>query len=89
MYFAQNTLATRPCFAGEQFTAADIMMHFALKLGGPIASGAEFDTKALLSGERDYLDDFPNVRAFMQRMAARPAFQRAMKSTMPKGPPPM
>ena len=89
MHFAENTLAARPYFAGSQFTAADIMMHFALKLGGPIASGAEFDTKALLSGERDYLDDFPNVRAFMQRMAARPAFQRAMKSTMPKGPPPM
>jgi glutathione S-transferase len=89
MHFAENTLASRPYFAGAQFTAADIMMHFALKLGGPIAFGAAFDTKALLSGERDYLDDFPNVRAFMQRMAARPAFQRAMKRTMPNGPPPM
>ena len=89
MHYAENVLATRPYFAGNAFTAADIMMHFALKLGGPIAAGAEFDTRALLSGEKDYLDDFPKVREFMQRIAARPAFQRAMKSTMPKGPPPM
>jgi len=39
--------------------------------------------------DTDYLADFPNVRDFMKRVAARPAFQRAMKSTMPKGPPSM
>jgi len=89
MHYADNTLAKRPYFAGDRFTAADIMMHFAMKLGGPIASGAEFNTTQLLARKRDYLDDFPNVRAFMQRVEARPAFQRAMKSTMPKGPPPM
>ena len=55
----------------------------------PIAAGAEFNVKALLSGDTDYLADFPNVKDFMKRMAARPAFQRAMKSTMPKGPPSM
>lgn len=89
MHYAENTLAKRPYFAGERFTAADIMMHFALKLGAPIAAGATFDVKTILSGEKDYLDGFPSVRAFMQRMAARPAFQRAMKTTMPAGPPPM
>src|SRR5262245_51447790 len=89
MHYADNTLAKRPYFAGGSFTAADIMMHFAMKLGGPIASGAEFNTKELLAREKDYLDDFPNVRKFMQRVEARPAFKRAMKSTMPKGPPPM
>jgi len=89
MHYAENTVAKRPYFAGNQFTAADIMMHFALKLGGPIAAGAEFDTKELLARKRDYLDDFPNTRKFMQRVEARPAFQRAMKTTMPKGPPPM
>jgi hypothetical protein len=29
------------------------------------------------------------VMGFLVRMAERPAFQRAMKSTMPKGPPAM
>jgi glutathione S-transferase len=89
MHYAENTLANRPYFAGNQFTAADIMMQFALKLGGPIAAGAEFNVKAILSGEKDYLAEFPKVKDFMQRMAARPAFQRAMKTTMPKGPPSM
>jgi glutathione S-transferase len=89
MHYAQNTLAKRPYFAGDQFTAADIMMHFALKLGAPIAAGADFNVKAILSGEKSYLDEFPAVADFMRRMAARPAFQRAMKTTMPKGPPAM
>ena len=65
------------------------MMHFALKLGGPIASGADLNVKDILSGKNDYYAAFPNVKEFMQRVQARPAFQRAMKSTMPKGPPPM
>ena len=89
MHYAENTLAKRTYFAGNQFTAADIMMHFALKLGAPIAAGADFNVKAILSGETDYLGALPNVKGFFQRMAARPAFQRAMKTTMPKGPPAM
>ena len=89
MHYAENSLAKRPYFAGNQFTAADIMMHFALKLGGPIAAGVDFNVRDILSGENDYYGPFPKVKDFMQRMQARPAFQRAMKSTMPKGPPPM
>jgi len=89
MHYADNTLAKRPYFAGNQFTAADIMMHFALKLGAPIAAGADFNVKEILSGEKQYLEPFPHVKDFVQRMAARPAFQRAMQTTMPKGPPAM
>lgn len=89
MHYANNTLAKRPYFAGGEFTAADIMMHFALKLGAPIAAGADFNVKEILSGEKNWLEEFPHVQDFVQRMAARPAFQRAMKSTMPKGPPAM
>ena len=89
MHYANNTLAKRPYFAGSEFTAADIMMHFALKLGAPIAAGADFNVKEILSGEKDWLEEFPHVQEYVQRMAARPAFQRAMKSTMPKGPPAM
>ncbi len=87
MHYANNTLAKHPYFAGSEFTAADIMMHFALKLGAPIAAGADFNVKEILSGEKNYLEQFPHVQDFVQRMSARPAFQRAMKSTMPKGPP--
>ena len=89
MHYAENTLAKRPYFAGNQFTAADIMMHFALKLGGPIATGADFNVKEILSGKHDYYSDFPNVKDFMQRVQSRPAFERAMRATMPNGPPPM
>src|SRR5512144_2178500 len=89
LHYAENTLARRPYFAGDQFTAADIMMHFPLKLGGPIASGADFNVKDILNGRNDYYVSFANVEAFTQRVQARPAFQRATKSTMPKGPPPM
>ncbi len=87
MHYANNTLAKRPYFAGNNFTAADIMMHFALKLGAPIAAGADFNVREILSGKQDWLESFPNIRSFMARMAARPAFQRAMQSTMPAGPP--
>ena len=38
LHYAENTLAKRPYFAGNQFTAADIMMHFPLKLGAPAAA---------------------------------------------------
>ena len=89
MHYAENTLSVRPYFAGETFTAADIMMHFPLKLGAPVASGTEFTIKDILSGENEYYGAFPSVKAYMQRLEARPAFQRAMKATMPNGPPAM
>ena len=72
MHYAENTLAKRPHFAGNQFTAADIMMHFALKLGAPIASGADFNVRSILSGETDYYVDFPKVKDFMQRVRHGP-----------------
>ena len=89
MHYAENTLSTRPYFAGEVFTAADIMMHFPLKLGAPVASGQEFSIKDILSGEKEYYGAFPSVKDYMQRIEGRPAFKRAMKATMPKGPPAM
>ena len=82
-------LATRPYFAGNSFTAADIMMHFPLKFGAPTAAHAKISIAEMIAGDGDYWSSFPKVKDFMDRMAARPAFQRAMKSTMPKGPPPM
>jgi glutathione S-transferase len=89
LHYAENTLAKRPYFAGDTFTAADIMMHFPLKLGAPLAAGVDFNIRMIQSTEHAYFDAFPHVRRWMDVMAARPAFQRAMKSTMPAGPPAM
>ena len=41
MFFVENVLAQRRYFAGENFTAADIMMHFPLKMGAAVATKTE------------------------------------------------
>lgn len=56
-------------FAGGQFTAADIMMLFPL-------------TTMRLSAPRD-LSPYPNIRAYLQRIGARPAYRRAMEKADP------
>jgi glutathione S-transferase len=53
-----------PHFAGEEFTAADIMMVFTL-------------TTMRAFSPRDH-SARPNILAYLQRIAARPAYQRAM-----------
>ena len=59
--------------------------NLALKSNGKVtASIREIQT---LDGA--YWEAFPRCRDFMARMAARPAFQRAMQTTMPNGPPSM
>ena len=87
MHYAENTLAKRPYFAGSAFTAADIMMHFTIKLGVPAATRSAADIKQIQTTDAPYWEEFPKLKDFMQRMAARPAVQRAMASTMPNGPP--
>jgi glutathione S-transferase len=89
LHYCENTLAKRPYFAGNSFTAADIMMHFPLKFGAPIAAEAKTTIAQMIAGDGEYWSAFPRLEDFMARMAERPAFQRAMKSTMPKGPPAM
>jgi len=89
LHYAENTLAKRPYFAGPRFTAADIMMHFPLKLGAPAAAQVAANIAQIQTLDGDYWNAFPRVKDFMFRMSERPAFQRAMKSTMPNGPPNM
>ena len=89
LHYCENTLAKRPYFAGDQFTAADIMMHFPLKLGTPAAAQVNANIREIQTQDAPYWDTFPHVKDFMLRMAARPAFQRAMATTMPNGPPNM
>ncbi|MEO5641334.1 MAG: glutathione S-transferase family protein [Sphingomicrobium sp.] len=62
-------------FAGAEFTAADIMMLF------PLTTGRVFVPRDLAP--------FPNIRAYLQRIGARPAFQRAMAKADPGFSPPL
>jgi glutathione S-transferase len=89
MYFVENVLAETRYFAGETFTAADIMMHFPLKMGAALATRNEVKIADMYRTDHAYLDQFPNVKRFLVEMHKRPAFQRAMERTIPNGPPSM
>jgi glutathione S-transferase len=65
----ERRLGEAPYFAGEAVTAADIMMVFPL-------------TTMRMFIPRD-LADFPNIRAYLQRIGARPAYRRAMEKGDP------
>ena len=60
----EQRLGQAPYFAGTDFTAADIMMVFAL-------------TTMRMFTPKD-LSGFPNILAYLRRIGARPAYQRAM-----------
>jgi glutathione S-transferase len=60
----ENRLGGVPYFAGEEFTAADIMMFF------PLSTMRAFT-------QRD-LSRLPHIRAYLKRIGERPAYQRAM-----------
>jgi len=62
--FWEDELGRSEWFAGDQFTAADIMMSF------PVEAGADraFDA-----------DTRPRLKAFLARIHARPAYQRALE----------
>ena len=60
----EQRLGEAAWFAGNEFTAADVMMVFMLT-SGRVHSGRE-------------LGDSPNLRAYLQRVGARPAYQAAM-----------
>jgi glutathione S-transferase len=84
--FAEAALVSRPYFAGTTFSAADIMMHFPLRIA-PLALQGVTAVTPLFADDRSGLARYPSVNAFLDRMAARPAFQRAMAATLPNGPP--
>ena len=62
-------LAKNDYFAGSEFTAADLIMFFPL-------------TTMRVFVPRD-LTPYPNIRAYLQRVGSRPAYQRAMKKADP------
>ncbi len=69
----EKRLGEAPYFAGDAFTAADIIMLFPL-------------TTMRLFSPRD-ISGFPNLLAYLQRIGQRPAFQRAMNKADPGLPP--
>ena len=56
-------------FAGKDFTAADIMMLF------PLTTMRAFVQRDLTA--------FPDIKAYLSRIGARPAYQRAMRKSDP------
>ncbi len=66
--FMESELATRPWFAGAEFSAADIQMSFPLEAAAARAGlGAAH----------------PKLMAFLSRIHARPAYQRALAAGGP------
>ena len=66
----EDRLGAVPYFAGREFTAADIIMLFVL-------------TTMRAFVPRD-IAPFPNVREYLQRIGARPAYRRAMQKGDPQ-----
>ncbi|HEY2707694.1 MAG TPA: glutathione S-transferase family protein [Caulobacteraceae bacterium] len=66
----EQRLGKVPYFAGDELTAADIIMVFALTT---MRAFAPHD-----------LAPHPNIRAYLQRIGQRPAYQRAMAKGDPK-----
>jgi glutathione S-transferase len=61
--YVEACLADHPWFAGDAFTAADVMMSFPLEAARHRAGLAE---------------GHPNTIAWLERVHARPAYQRAL-----------
>ena len=64
----ESELAARDWFAGDEFSAADVMMSFPLEAA---RSRAGLDQR------------YPNVLAWLARIHARPAYQRALEAGGP------
>lgn len=65
--FMNDELGTRPWFAGKKFSAADIQMSFPLEA----------------ASTRGGLGAYPNLQAFLGKIHARAAYQRALEKGGP------
>ncbi len=71
LQFIDGELAKTPYFAGDEFTAADIMMTYCFGIvRGPIMSTD--------------MTQYPNIAAYLARVEARPAYQKGMAIANPK-----
>ncbi len=66
--YIESELTRSTWFAGDEFSAADIMMSFPLEAAG--SRGNAFDGR-------------PRLKAFVERCHARPAYQRALEKGGP------
>lgn len=66
--FMESTLNKTLWFCGDELTAADIQMSF------PVEAAAV---------RTDLQDDYPNLAAYLERVRARPAYQRALEKGGP------
>lgn len=69
--FAEDFLADKPWFGGDEFSAADIMMLFPLNFA--------FQLNIVDS------DLFPQINTWMEKVQARPAYQRMLAKARPDG----
>lgn len=69
--FAENHLEKHAYFGGDEFSAADIMMHFPLR----VALGLNLVDES----------KFPRIKEWNARVEARPAFQRMLAAARPDG----
>jgi glutathione S-transferase len=65
----ETQLEGGPHLAGEAFTAADISVHYALEMGARLGLSEEYG---------------PAVKAYAERLTARPAYQRALAKSPPR-----
>ncbi len=65
----ETRLGDAPFFGGQALTTADIMMGYALTTGRGFRQTS--------------IDGFPNLKAYLQRIGERPAYQRAMAKAEP------
>lgn len=66
--YVESELGRSTWFAGEDFTAADVQMSFPLEAAASRACG---------------IDEYPRIAAFLERIHARPAYQRALQKGGP------
>jgi len=66
--FLESTLQRNRWFCGDDLTAADIQMSFAVEAA---------------SVRNNIQDDYPNLAAFLDRVRARPAYQRGLQKGGP------
>lgn len=85
LQYIEDTLAKQPYLAGQEFSAADIQMHFVLRIGLSAAAKRRGVPSHLLQPDAECYAPWPNIKAYMQRLDARPAFKRMMEKTMPQG----
>lgn len=68
--YVNEVMADRQYICGDQFTAADVMMGFIMESG---------DGRVIPKGdEPSVLEGYPHLQSYLDRITARPAYQRSL-----------